>query len=102
MILWIVNDVPVAQITQPAALLKGRDLKSGLVQLKRFNAHRKFRSVVNLLIAKAKFEKIVEAAKLTRISVHAAPSPCPSPPTVPAVPETVNRNNNGHPPLPPV
>jgi hypothetical protein len=78
------------QVTEPGSLLKSHDLHEGLVQLKRFNARRKFRSVVNLLIAKAKFEKIVEAAKLMRLSIQHIPTPPavydsvrPVPPTPP-------------------
>jgi serine/threonine protein kinase len=63
------------QITEPGSLLKSHDLLNGLVQLKKFNARRKFRSVVNLLIAKAKFERIVEACKLTRLSLQHVPTP---------------------------
>lgn len=60
----------MSQITENGSALHANDLFEGLCQLKRFNARRKFRSVVALLVAKAKLERLVADAKLARLSVQ--------------------------------
>jgi calcium/calmodulin-dependent protein kinase I len=62
------------QIRATGVSLRSHDLEASKLQLAKFNAHRRFRSLARLIIAKSKFEKIMLMARSARNTTALQPS----------------------------